>query len=68
MMTREDRRLSRQARPLAIPPAVAGDEFARWLEAQVGTKRAGKRAFWVTINSQGEITALESQEAPRRLA
>lgn len=57
-----------QERPQPVSTEEAKAIFGRWLDQQITVRRAGKRSFLVTMNSQGEITAVEGQEPPKRLA
>jgi hypothetical protein len=55
-------------RPQLVSVAETEAIFRRWLSEQTLIKRAGVRPFYVTINSQGRITAVEGQDPPKRLA
>ena len=58
----------RPNRPETIERDRALELFCRWLDVQIADRRAGKRAFLVTTNSAGEITAVEGHDPPERLA
>jgi len=55
-------------RPKAVSDEEAATKFRDWLAERRAAKRAGKAAFFVTTNSQGEVTAIEGQSPPERLA
>ena len=40
--------------------------FRQWYTEQKGVRRAGKRNFSITMNSQGDTTTVEGQSPPKR--